>query len=144
MTHICVSKIYHHWFGKWLVTWSAPSHYQNQCWNIVNWTLGNKLQWNFTRNSYIFIQEYPFENGVRKMASILSRPQCVKPLDILFFQNVILFPDIVHCWCNILVWNWSVATVLTKYFYAFPNVYGLNSLSNHYWLSDDSSIYDLI
>ena len=25
--------------------WTAPSHYLNQCWNIVNWTLGNKLQW---------------------------------------------------------------------------------------------------
>ena len=24
----------------------APSHYLNQWWNIVNWTLGNKLQWN--------------------------------------------------------------------------------------------------
>ena len=23
-----------------------PSHFLNQCWNIVNWTLRNKLQWN--------------------------------------------------------------------------------------------------
>ena len=30
------------------------------------------------RNSYIFIQENPFENVVWKMAAILSRPQCVK------------------------------------------------------------------
>ena len=49
-----------------------------QCWNIVNWTLRNKLQWNFNRNSYIFIQENAFENVVWKMAAILSRPQCVK------------------------------------------------------------------
>ena len=34
---------------------------------------------NFNRNSYIFIQEHPLENGVWKMASILSRPQCVNP-----------------------------------------------------------------
>ena len=26
-----------------LVAWTAPSHYLNQCWNIVNWTLRNKL-----------------------------------------------------------------------------------------------------
>ena len=57
--------------------WSAPSHYLNQCWNSVNWNLKNKLQWNFIRNSYIFIRENPFENVVWKKASILSRPQCV-------------------------------------------------------------------
>ena len=28
-----------------------------QCWNVVNWTLKNQLQWNFNRNSYIFIEE---------------------------------------------------------------------------------------
>ena len=25
----------HHWFRQWLVAWSAPSHYLNQCWTIV-------------------------------------------------------------------------------------------------------------
>ena len=47
-----------------------PSHYLNHCWNIVNWTLGNKFQWNFNRNSNIFIQENAFENVVCEMASI--------------------------------------------------------------------------
>ena len=55
----------------------APSHYLNHCWNIVNWTLGKKLHWNFNRNSNIFIQEIVFKNVVCKMASILSRPQWV-------------------------------------------------------------------
>ena len=59
------------------VAWSVPSHYLNQCWNIVNSNIRNKFQWNFKRNSFIFIQENPFENVVWKMASILSRPQCV-------------------------------------------------------------------
>ena len=57
----------------------VPSHYLNQCWNIVNWNLRNKLQWNIQRNSYIFIQENAFENVVCEMAVILSRPQCVNP-----------------------------------------------------------------
>ena len=35
-------------------------HYLNQCWNIVNWTLGNKLRWNLDRNSYIFIKKKVF------------------------------------------------------------------------------------
>ena len=34
-----------------------PSHYLNQCWNIVNWALRNKFQWNFDENTTIFIQE---------------------------------------------------------------------------------------
>ena len=50
VTHICVSD---HWFRWCLVAWSAPSHYLNQCYNIFNWTLRNKLQWYFNRKSYI-------------------------------------------------------------------------------------------
>ena len=34
----------HHWFGWWLVVWPAPGYYLDQCWNIVNWTLGNTSQ----------------------------------------------------------------------------------------------------
>ena len=76
VTHICVSKL------AYLVqimacAWKAPSHYLNQCWNIVNWTSGNKLKCNLNRNLYFFIQANAFENVVWKMAAILSRPQCV-------------------------------------------------------------------
>ena len=77
MTHICVTWLENHWFRLWLVAWMAPSHYLNHCWNIVNWTLRNKLRWNFNRNSNIFIQENAFENVVCEMVAILSRPQCV-------------------------------------------------------------------
>ena len=64
--------INHHWFRQWLVAWPAPSHYLNQCWNIVNWTPRNKLQWNVNRNSYIFIQENQL-----KMSSGIWRPFCL-------------------------------------------------------------------
>ena len=47
-------------------------------WNIINWTLRNKVQWNFNRNSWSFIQENAFERVVCEMTAILSRPQCVK------------------------------------------------------------------
>ena len=53
VTHICVSKLTILGSDNGL----SPSHYLNQCWNIVNWTLENKFQWNVNRNSYIFIQE---------------------------------------------------------------------------------------
>ena len=77
-THMCVSKQGHNWFRQWLVAWSMPGHYLTQCWNFVNWTLGNKLQWNFNRNSNFFIQENAFESVICEMAAILSRPQWVK------------------------------------------------------------------
>ena len=47
-------------------------------WNIVNWTLRNKVQWNLNRNSCIFIQENVYENIVCEMAAILSRGRWVK------------------------------------------------------------------
>ena len=40
--------------------------------DIVNWTLGNKLQWNFIQNSHIFSQENAFENDSGKW-----RPFCL-------------------------------------------------------------------
>ena len=33
----------HHWFRYWLVARLVPSHYLNQCWNFVNWTLWTKF-----------------------------------------------------------------------------------------------------
>ena len=51
--------------------------YLYQCWNIVNWTLRNKLQCNDNQNSWIFIQENAFENVVWKMAAIFPWPQCI-------------------------------------------------------------------
>ena len=81
--HMYASETNHHWSRQWLITWSAvsaSSHYLNQCWNIINWTLRNKLQGNFNRNSCIFIQENAFENVVWKIAAILSQSQCVNGL----------------------------------------------------------------
>ena len=49
---------------------SLPTHICVTRPQWVNWILGNKLQWNFNRNSNIFVQEIAFENGVCEMASI--------------------------------------------------------------------------
>ena len=45
----------------------APCRYLNQCWDIVNRTLGNKLKWNFSRDSYIIINK----------CSVKCRPFCL-------------------------------------------------------------------
>ena len=83
VTHICVGNL------TIIGSDNGPSHFMNQCWNIVNWTLRNKLQWNLNRNSNIFIQENALENVVCEMASILPRPQCV--LDYWFSNKSLLF-----------------------------------------------------
>ena len=89
-THICVSEITIIDSDNGLyVAWPAPTHYLNQCWNIVNSNIRNKLQCNLKRNSCIFIRENAFENVVCEKASILSRPQCVKTIRNL---NLALVP----------------------------------------------------
>ena len=65
LMHVCINKLGHHWFRWWLVALLAPIHYQNQFWHMFNWTLRNKLQWNY-QNSYFFIQENAFQNVVCK------------------------------------------------------------------------------
>ena len=50
------------------------SYYLNQCWNIVNWTLRNRLQWNFHRNLFKKIHL----KMSAKMVAILSRGRWVK------------------------------------------------------------------
>ena len=62
--HICVCESDQHRFRQWLVAYSAPSHYLNQCWIIINWTLRNDFQWNFDQKTNVFIQEIAFENVV--------------------------------------------------------------------------------
>ena len=78
VSHICISESGQHWLRYWLVVYSAPSHYLNQCWVIVNWILRNKLQWNFNQNTKLFIHKIAFENIVTEMAAILSRGRRVK------------------------------------------------------------------
>ena len=63
--HICISELGQHWFRKWLVAYSAPSHYLNQCCLIVNWT----IQWNFNQNTKFFIYKMHL-----KMSSAKWRP----------------------------------------------------------------------
>ena len=69
--HICTSESCQHWFRKWLVTYSAPSHYLNQCWVIVNWTLRNKLQRNFSKKI-----TFSFKKAHLKMSSAKWRLFC--------------------------------------------------------------------
>ena len=72
-----------------------------QIMDFINSTLRSKLQWNFKRNAYLFIEEHRFENVVWKMANILSRPQCVKK------RPIYLYP------AQSLHWHWSYSMIAT-------------------------------
>ena len=65
---------------------AKPLYYLKQCWDIVNWTLRKKLQWNFNQNCDIFIQANAFESVVCEMAAIFSRPQCFN-MELLHFTH---------------------------------------------------------
>ena len=87
-----------------------PSHYLNQCWNVVNWVLRNKLQWNFNRNSNILIQEKSLENAVCEMMPILSRRQYVNGKGV--FGRVILHSNLLRLGVGTTgQWQYAVLTL---------------------------------
>ena len=82
-----------------LAAYSAPSHYLNQCLDIVNWTLGNKLQWNFNQNKKLSIHKNGSENIV-----ILSSGKWVKePLH--FWDKIISSVFILGCTAFLTHWG---------------------------------------
>ena len=105
VTHICVSKLTIIGSDNGLSP-GRHHHYLNQCWNIVNSNLTNKLQWNLKRNSCIFIHENGFENVVCEMASILSRPPCVTNATIrAYMWNRILCICFCSQYCTLSWWE---------------------------------------
>ena len=70
-----------------LVAYSAPSHYLNQCWIIVNWIHGNKFQWDSNQNIKLFVNNDASENIVCEMAAILCSGDVLEaeqlPADLL-------------------------------------------------------------
>ena len=77
--HICIRELGQHWSRKWLVACWAPSHYPNQCWLIVNYS----LQWNSNQNTKVFIHKNAFQYVVSKMVAILFRQR-----DIITSQSI--------------------------------------------------------
>ena len=73
--HICVSEVSQSSLVPIMASiLSAPIHYWNQYWVIVNWTAKNKLHRNFNKNTIFVIQKKnAFENVVSRMAAILSQ-----------------------------------------------------------------------
>ena len=62
VTPICSNKLGNHGFRYWLIACLVPSHYQNQCWYVLNWTTVNKFRSNLNRNTIIFIKGNAFNS----------------------------------------------------------------------------------
>ena len=71
-----------------IFAWSAPSHYLNQCWNIVNSNLRNKLQGNLGG-----IQTFSFKEIHVKMSSAKLRQFCLG-LNMLMLSVILTH---THC-----------------------------------------------
>ena len=80
MTHICASELGHHLFRWWLIADSNPSHYLNQLWCIVNWTLRNKRWWDLNQHMMVTTENYAFGNVSCKTSAILFWPNVLPSL----------------------------------------------------------------
>ena len=96
MTHTCVSKQTIIGSDNGL----SPARRQAISWTNVGMSLIGPLGTSFSEmwNSYIFIQENPFENVVWKIAAIMSRPQCVKISDVLDGKRDVVVIDHAVFW----------------------------------------------
>ena len=115
VTHVCVSKLTFIVSDNGLSPGWRQAIIWTQCWNVVNWTLGSKLQWTFYQNSNIFFQENAFENIVFEKAAILSRPQCVnklKPEKKNGWSEGVLTMPMEYGSTKVLVWNEILQTTI--------------------------------
>ena len=87
VTHICVAYLTTIASDNGL----SPSRHQAIIWTNAGILLIRPIgtNFNFNRNSLIFIQENAFKDVICEKAAILSRPQCVK-----YFWN----PVFLICW----------------------------------------------
>ena len=129
--HICVSESDQHWFRQWLVAYSAPSHYLNQCQVIVNRTLKNELQWNFNQNTKLFIHEnaseissakwWPFCAGenvfsnmmqmILKIVNLLATTWDIPGPQRRPIRYIISIKRISHQKCTLFCWGWFLTFV---------------------------------
>ena len=113
MPHICVSELLQHWFKQWLVAWSAPSRYINQCWLVVNWTIWGQFSVKFESkykscHSRNFIWKCRLCNGGDKLNGICENVEisyvkiivsCHTKTFKMKIEKVILFHSFCfRCW----------------------------------------------
>ena len=109
MTHTCIGNLTIIGPDNGL----SPGRRQAIIWTNDGILLVNKLQWNLNQNSNIFIHKSMFESVVCEMASISSRPQCVKRSCTDRIMQMVWALS-----CVVVVQYWSVITT----FFDFTNI----------------------
>ena len=84
-------------------------HYLNPCWIFVNWTIGNKFQWNLNWNMINFIQENWFEDALCKCVPCYFETHCCN------FPSIMIFPKILS---EIMKWNCAINHHITQVVFA--------------------------
>ena len=131
VTHICVSKL----------TWSAPNHYLNQCWNIINWNLRNKLQWNFlTKFIHCRSRKCIWKCRLQKVDRFVWAPMSFKQDSTCARGNVLSRIDTLHCrihkykrnicQCDIPNMQGFTLIYIYMYVYIYECVYLMSSRHN--------------
>ena len=93
----------HHWFTQWLIAWPAPSYYLNQCWNIVSWTLRNKLQWHDHMLKFSFATYRPFCTGLGEISTCPYYDVLITFHKSAWYMYGRLQYDVIEC--VVCVWN---------------------------------------
>ena len=113
------------------VACSAPSHYLNQCWLIIIWTLRNNRQWNSNRNTKLFIHENAFEY----ITSAKWWPFC-PGRDELIWENI-------PCYNGTILWLIYGIVKFTKNIcvsYHVEGQYAGKGRINYFWYVDISCL----
>ena len=128
VTHLCVSKLTSIASDNGL----SPGRRQAIIWNNAGILLighfRNKLQWNFNRNSNIFIQENAFESVVCETAAILSRPQWVNEVSLWGVSREDWWEN-WPCYNGIVLYEFLSITVM-EYFVVIIHFFLLANVSN--------------
>ena len=72
VSHICVTKLNHHWYRKWRVACLAPNHYVNQYWLIVSVTFMNLFS-----EIWMNTEQFSLRKISLEMSSMKRKPFCL-------------------------------------------------------------------
>ena len=114
--HTCFNESGRPWFRQWLVAYSAPSHYLNQYWVIINWTLRNDLQWNYNHNAKLFSHENAFEIIVCEIAAICPGGD-----------------ELTQHWLKVMARQWTIAScIVLRAFHLLLVVFAELGVGKHF------------
>ena len=109
ITHICVSKIIHHWFRYLPLAWSMSNHVLNQ-WCVLDYrTPRNNDQW-LNLKPYIKLShaESDFLNTMWNMVAIFCGARCVVQWNLSVTTTSIIKSITCYLFSNMFKWRLKI------------------------------------